>query len=185
MSLKNQLDTRVGTSKVVMLDDPSGLKKADIIIVFTSARGARLQPEYISPGTIIIDDTQPSAISQDLVKNRNDILVVDGGIIHLPGFNPHFKLGLLRKGDMWGCLAETIILTWLHTHGHDIDRLKPRENLEEYLKILASTAETIGFCPAEPRSFSRHPVESDMIEAIKTIRNKRFSLNQAASRASH
>lgn len=182
ISLKNELDTRGVATEVDILEKPTGLKKADLIIVFTSARGARLQPEYISPGTIIIDDTQPSAISPDLVQTRDDILIVDGGIIHLPGFNPHFKLGLLRKGDMWGCLAETIILTWLHAHGQDIAQLNPKENLEGYLKILASSAETIGFCPAEPRSFGRYPVEEEKIAEIKSIRHQRFKLDRTSAR---
>ena len=174
ITLKTKLDTQNLANDIIILDEPSELKKADLIIVFTSARGARLQSEYIRPGTIIIDDTQPSAISPDLLKDRKDIIVVDGGIIHLPNFNPHFKLGLLRKGDMWGCLAETIILTWLHTHGHNIDRLKPQQNLEEYLDILASSAQSIGFCPAEPRSFSRYPLTKETIENIKEIRRKQL-----------
>jgi fatty aldehyde-generating acyl-ACP reductase len=152
---------------IEQLSDKKGLKNADIILVFTSARGAVLDSDCLKEGCIIIDDTQPNAVPRSIVKERPDVLVVDGGITRLPGFNPHFRLGLLQKEDMWGCLGETIMLSWMMSNGMDISSFDFENNREEAMHILKTIPSQMGFTAAKPRSFSNRAISKEDVEKYR------------------
>lgn len=86
------------------------IKDADIIIAATNAPEALITPDDLKSGAIIIDDAQPSDISEEVMKQRNDVLVVDGGVVLTLDINAHFNLGLARKNDIFCCLGETLIM---------------------------------------------------------------------------
>ena len=143
-------------------------KMAQIILVFTNAGALVLQSENITSGTIIFDDTQPNAVPKSLADSRKDILVLDGGLVNLPGFNPHFRFGLLHREDMWGCLAETIILSWLKDQeGYEYTDFSEDEKkvTEAYERAYKAT----GFRVASMRGFSRYRLKEDTIEKIRDL----------------
>jgi predicted amino acid dehydrogenase len=154
----------------VVLNFPDHLNEVDIILNFTSHADLEVISDHVKPGCIIIDDTQPHGISKELAQQRPDILVVDGGLATLPGFNPHFNFGLMNKDEMWGCLGETILLSWLQQHGYNQEDADYEKNPEGAGKLISMAFDKMGFQIAPPRSFSKIPLDQKHIEKIKTGR---------------
>lgn len=78
------------------------VKEADIIITTTSHPDVLLKSEFLKKGAIIIDNSEPSNVSEDLVKQRKDIFVIDGARVSTKsiGFN-------LEEFNKVGCLPYT------------------------------------------------------------------------------
>ena len=78
------------------------VKEADIIITTTSHPDVLLRAEFLKKGAIIIDNSEPSNVSEDLVKQRKDIFVIDGARVSTKniGFN-------LEEFNKVGCLPYT------------------------------------------------------------------------------
>ncbi len=89
----------------------SMVRECDVIIAATSAPEVVIKSEDVTPGTIIINDAQPSDISPDIIKSREDVLVLEGGVLFAPKINCHFNMGLQDKNEIFSCLAETLLLT--------------------------------------------------------------------------
>lgn len=98
-------------NKAIFTQDLSDMKHCDIVIVMTSAVSSTLLPEHVSPGTIIIEDTQPRNIREHEAKKikKKGSLVIDGGYVHIPGFKCGFNLRLPPETTI-ACLAETLVL---------------------------------------------------------------------------
>ncbi len=117
----------------------SEVSECEIIIAATSAPEVVLKSEDVAPGTIIINDAQPSDVSPEILKTRKDILVIEGGVLTTPNINCHFNMGLAKKSDVFSCLAETLLLTYRDSKNHySIDDFDPnlyKELEEDGIKI--------------------------------------------------
>lgn len=88
------------------------IKNANIIITATSTPLALIDVHILKPGTIICDISRPKNISSEAASLRDDILVIEGGIVKPPGnVDFHFSFGL-PPGLAYACIAETMILTF-------------------------------------------------------------------------
>lgn len=85
------------------------INTADIIITATNAPEVVLEASDLKLGAIIINDAQPSDISPD-VYDRDDVLVIEGGVIKTPGVRTHFNFGLAHHEEAFCCLGEVLIL---------------------------------------------------------------------------
>ncbi|MEX0652337.1 MAG: hypothetical protein WD509_03355 [Candidatus Paceibacterota bacterium] len=86
------------------------LIEADIIITATNRPDALVKTEHLKPGAIVVDDAQPSDIDPELFKTRNDVLLLEGGVVHADTIQLNFKTGLKHRTDIFSCLAEAVIL---------------------------------------------------------------------------
>jgi predicted amino acid dehydrogenase len=76
----------------------------------TGAADSIIEPGDIKTGAVVCDVARPRDVSELVVKRRNDVLVIDGGIVQVPGpVDFHFNFGLPRR-MAWACLAETMML---------------------------------------------------------------------------
>ena len=66
-------------------DVAAGLKDADIIITVTSAVDAVILPEHIKPGAVVCDVARPRDVSVRVARERDDVLVIEGGVVQVPG----------------------------------------------------------------------------------------------------
>lgn len=86
------------------------LPEADIVLAVSSAIDTLVNPESFKSGAIVCDVARPRDIGQEVLTERDDILVLDGGIVSLPGevkFNFDFGFPV---GTVYACMAETMIL---------------------------------------------------------------------------
>jgi len=163
IDLLNQLMSK--QDNIIQLTDDVGVvENADIIITATNAPYAIIKSHMVKPGTIVLDDAQPSDMDISLEK-RDDVLSVEAGITRLPGLNCNFNFGLLYRDDVFGCLGETILLTW---HGHDghyvIDDVSDQHLLE-----VEEMSKHVGFAQAEIRGFKRVYHDEEIGQVLKLL----------------
>jgi predicted amino acid dehydrogenase len=139
------------------------LSRAQLILTVTSAVHDVIRPEYLQPGSVICDVARPRDVSAMVAAARDDILVIDGGMVDVPGpVDFHFNFGF-PPGKAYACMAETMALALEgrfedYTVGKDISRAR----VEEIYEI----AKKHGFRLSGFRSFEKE-VTQETIEAIR------------------
>jgi acetylornithine/succinyldiaminopimelate/putrescine aminotransferase/predicted amino acid dehydrogenase len=91
-------------------DPDSALRRADFVVTCTSTPTPLFSASALKPGATVCDVSQPSNVASSVASARTDVLVVEGGIIKLPGrrdLGVSFGLG---PGLVYACMAETMLL---------------------------------------------------------------------------
>jgi predicted amino acid dehydrogenase len=86
------------------------LAQADLILSVTSSIGPIIHTEHIKPGAVVCDVARPRDVSCAVAATRDDVLVIEGGMVEVPGsVDFHFDFGF-PPGMAYACMAETMIL---------------------------------------------------------------------------
>lgn len=93
------------------------VREADIVIAATNNPYVLLTAAHLKPGAIVIDAAQPKNVSEEIPRQRPDVIVIESAVVETPGVDVHFDLDL-APGEALGCLSETMILTAIGWHGH-------------------------------------------------------------------
>lgn len=94
----------------ISTDIDSTLPRADIIVTVTSAVDAVIEPRHLKPGAVVCDVARPRDVSIRVAAERDDVLIVEGGVVAVPGdVEFHFNFGFPPKTS-YACMAETMIL---------------------------------------------------------------------------
>ena len=102
LNLNNEINVQV-------TDNIYSVKEADFIITATNTPEAMIRNEHLKDGAVVIDDAQPSDVHPDVLK-REEVLVIEAGVVYTPGVNNHFDFNLKNKHDNFCCMAEVMIL---------------------------------------------------------------------------
>lgn len=137
--------------------------EADVIITVTAAIDCVIHPEDIKPGAVICDVARPRDVSQLVAQKRDDVLVIDGGVVKVPGevqFNLNFGL---PPGMALACMSETMILALEgryenYTLGKEISVSKVLE--------MGALAEKHGFKLSGLRGFEK-TIDGENVAAIR------------------
>lgn len=174
-ALARQIMLESGLAVSITTDVKKALSKADIVITVTSSAETIIQPEYLKPGAIVCDVARPRDVSKKVAELRDDVLIIEGGMVEVPGdVNFNFNFGYPPKLAL-ACMAETMILA---LEGRFENFTLGRELTLEQVEEIGKLAKKHGFRLAGFRSFER-PVEEQQIESI---RQKAFA-NRVALRA--
>ena len=139
------------------------LKEAQLILTVTSAIHDVIRPEHLQPGSVVCDVARPRDVSAMVAAVRDDILVIDGGMVDVPGpVDFHFNFGF-PEGKAYACMAETIALA---LEGRFEDYTVGREITLERVREITAIAERHGFRLSGFRSFEREVTE-EQIEAVR------------------
>ncbi len=155
-----QLQTR---ANIHISTDVRDLINAQIILTVSSAAQTIIEPEHLKPGSVICDVARPRDVSTQVAAVRKDVLVIDGGIVDVPGIvNFNFDFGF-PAGKAYACMAETMALALDerfedYTVGKDISRQRVNE--------IASIAKKHGFRLSGFRSFEK-PVTEEQINEVR------------------
>ena len=134
--------------------DVADCRRADLVVLMTSAADAILVPEHLKHGAVVLDDTQPRNTSPRLAAERPDVLILDGGVVDTPGLErTGFGIGLPATRS-FACLAETALLALDGHRGHGTIGRPSLEQVDRMLR-LADTWAHLGFHLAPPTSFGR------------------------------
>ncbi|MHA1829752.1 MAG: hypothetical protein ACTSX6_14020 [Candidatus Heimdallarchaeaceae archaeon] len=98
------------TAEIFLSVRLADLRKADLVITATSAPDAILRSQFLKFGAVIYDIAQPINVGPELLKQRPDIIRVDGDLVEINGIDLRFEMGP-PKGTTFACLVETIIQT--------------------------------------------------------------------------
>ncbi|MCC6140632.1 MAG: hypothetical protein IT389_08455 [Nitrospira sp.] len=93
------------------------VREADIVIAATNNPYVLLTAAHLKPGAIVIDAAQPKNVSEEIPRQRLDVIVIESAVVQTPGVDVHFDLDL-AQGEALGCLSETMILTAIGWNGH-------------------------------------------------------------------
>ena len=143
--------------------DIRDLRHADVVLTVTSAVGTVIEPEHLKPGAVVCDVARPRDVSRRVVAMRQDVLVIDGGMVAVPGWVDFgFDFGF-PAGMAYAFMAETMMLALegryeSYTLGKNISL-----NQVEGIACLAARH---GFNVAGFRCFEQ-PVTDEQIERIK------------------
>jgi len=86
------------------------VRQARMVLSATNAPGPVIQPEHLQRGAVVCDVAQPSDVSPRVVRERDDVLVIEGGVVDVPGeVDFGFDFGL-PPGKIYACMAETMVL---------------------------------------------------------------------------
>lgn len=128
------------------------LPTADLVVTATSSLEQLVNPQNLKFGAIVCDLSRPQNVSRSIKDARADVLVIDGGIVAVPGLtNLGWNFGF-EPGLAYACMAETMILGLSH-HYQDTS-LGSDLNLPTMLNLRNMGAE-LGFRLAQLRSFDR------------------------------
>ncbi len=144
------------------------LKDADIVITVTSALDQIVEPHHLKPGAVVCDVARPRDVSPKVASQRPDVLVIEGGIVEVPGqveFN--FDFGFPPR-TAYACMAETMILA---LEGRIEDYSIGRHLTLEQVLEIAELAEKHGFKLAGFRSFEK-PVTEEQIARTREAAEK-------------
>jgi predicted amino acid dehydrogenase len=90
--------------------DVGQIAKADLVITVTSATSSIIDPEHLKPGAVVCDVARPRDVSRRVIEVRDDVLVIEGGMVEVPGpVDFGFNFGF-PPGKSYACMAETMAL---------------------------------------------------------------------------
>ena len=147
--LAQELNGHGAATFSVSSDVKSCLHKADVVIAVTSAVDFIIDPADLKSGAVVCDVARPRNVSRNVSAQRNDVLVIEGGVIHVPGnVDFHFNFGFPPQ-TCFACMAETMILA-----------------VPSQIDTISGLAKKHGFTLAGFRNFE-HAVTKEMIESIR------------------
>ena len=161
--LRERLQVRA-KSRLVASTKMDVLSRAQLILTVTSAIHDIIRPEHLLPGSVVCDVARPRDVSAMVAAARNDILVIDGGMVDVPGpVNFHFNFGF-PHGKAYACMAETMALT---LEGRFEDYTVGKDITVERVQEINVIAERHGFRLSGFRSFEQEVTE-EQIETVRT-----------------
>lgn len=168
-AMAEQVLRKTGKAVDVCTDVRRALRAADVIMAVTSAFDAIIEPEDLKSGAVVCDVARPRNVSHRVAELRDDVLVIEGGIVEVPGdveFN--FNFGF-PPGMAYACMAETMILA---LEGRYENFTLGRDLSVEQIQVIDALAAKHGFKLAGLRSFER---ALSATELGKIKRNARLS----------
>jgi len=144
-------------------DIASGIRDADIVITVSSAVDSIIEPHFIKRGAVVCDIARPRDVSARVVQERNDVLVIEGGVVEVPGdVNFNFDFGFPPK-TAYACMSETMMLALEGRYeSFTLGKTVSLEQVRETQRLAAKH----GFKLAGFRSFEK-AVTEDQIAAIR------------------
>ncbi len=147
----------------------TGIRDADIIVTVTSAVDAIIHPADLKPGAVVCDVARPRDVSVRVSQERDDVLVIEGGLVAVPGdVNFNFNFGFPPK-TAYACMSETMILALdgryeNFTLGKDVSVGQVEE--------ISSLADKHGFGIAGFRSFEKSVTEEHIARTKENAKRK-------------
>jgi len=152
-----------GKAKMRISTNVDDIRQAQLILTVTNAIDAVIHPEQLQPGSVVCDVARPRDVSAMVAAVRDDILIIDGGMVDVPGpVNFHFNFGF-PEGKAFACMAETMALA---LEGRFEDYTLGKEISRQRVDEITRLAEKHGFRLSGFRSFER-AVTEEQIDSVR------------------
>ncbi len=144
------------------------LPQADVVVTATSQVNSLITPAMLKFGAVVCDVSRPADVSYEVKEARPDVLVIDGGVMAVPGCpDLGWDFGF-EKGQAYACMSETMMLALEHHYEHFGLGIDINTATVSHTRKLA---EKHGFELAGFRSFDR-PLSEENWEAVIKARIK-------------
>ena len=164
-----QPNTRISTTM-------SDLRQADMVLTVTNTIDAIIEPQHLKIGAVVCDVARPRDVSRQVIAERDDILVIEGGMVRVPGpVNFNFDFGF-PPGMAFACMAETMVLALegryqSYTVGKNISL--------DQVQRMANMANQHGFQVNGFRSFELAVTDETITRIKKSVLDKQTQFNWA------
>jgi fatty aldehyde-generating acyl-ACP reductase len=150
------------------------LRRADMVLTVTNAIQAIIEPQHLKSGAVVCDVARPRDVSRQVVEQRDDILVIEGGMVKVPGqVNFNFDFGF-PQGMAFACMAETITLA---LEGCYKSYTLGKEITLEQVQTMSAMATQHGFKVSGFRSFERAVTDESINQIKQNAHQKQAQLN--------
>jgi len=167
--LRDRLEGRA-RAELVVSTSMDVLADAQLILTVTSALHEVIRPEHLQPGSVVCDVARPRDVSAMVAAARDDILVIDGGMVDVPGpVNFHFNFGF-PPGKAYACMAETIALA---LEGRFEDYTLGKHLTRGRVEEISAIAKKHGFRLSGFRSFEREVTQQHIETVRRNAKNAR------------
>lgn len=147
----------------VSTDLSRDLPTADVVITVTSAVDAIIYPRDLKSGAVVVDVARPRDVSVRVARERDDVLVIEGGLVEVPGeVDFGFDFGFPPR-MAYACMSETMMLA---LEGRIENFTLGKDVSLEQVGITQELARKHGFRLAGFRSFER-AITDEEIAAIR------------------
>lgn len=161
-----QVRARIQANATAQVEISTAMKDiatADLILTVTSAVDTVIEPEHLKPGAVVCDVARPRDVSAQVAAKRDDVLVIDGGMVTVPGeVDFHFNFGFPPR-MAYACMAETMALA---LDGRYESYTLGKHITVEQVETIARIATKHGFRLGGFRSFER-AVTPEQIDRVK------------------
>jgi fatty aldehyde-generating acyl-ACP reductase len=156
------------TAEVAVATGPAPLAQADLILTVTSALDTVIEPRHLRPGAVVCDVARPRDVSARVAAERADVLVIDGGMVQVPGTGTAFNFNFGFPPDkVYACMAETMALA---LEGRFESFTLGREITVAQVREIAAIASKHGFKLSGFRSFERAVSAADIARVAERAR---------------
>ncbi len=150
---------------VVVASQSEALRQSTLVLTVTSAVDSIIDPQELKPGSVICDVARPRDVSAQVAAQRPDVLVIDGGMVEVPGpVDFHFDFGF-PPDKAYACMAETMALA---LEGRFEDYTLGKEIRRAQVEEIHRIAHKHGFRLSGFRSFER-PVTPEHIARVQEL----------------
>lgn len=155
----------------VATDITATLRDADLVLAVSGSDRVLIYPDDLKVGAVVCDVARPRDVSKQVVEKRDDVLVIEGGVIEVPGdVNFNFNFGFPDK-TAYACMSETMLMALERTY-------KPytlgRELTVEQVMRIGDIAKKHGFKLAGFRSFERAVTDAEIAQVhANAVRRRR------------
>jgi predicted amino acid dehydrogenase len=148
-----------GCNNITITTNMDKLAEAHFIITVTSALEAIIEPKHLRPGAVVCDVSRPRDVSRQVAEQRPDVLVIEGGMVEIPGpVNFNFDFGFPPK-MAYACMAETMALA---LDGNYASFTLGRDIKLSQVQTIDTIAKRHGFKLGGFRSFERAVTDSQI-----------------------
>lgn len=150
-------------AELVATTDIQQIYDADLVLTVSSAIDEIIEPQHLKPGAVVLDVARPRDVSPAVAAQRDDVLVIEGGMVQVPGVQAdfHFDFGF-PPGKAFACMAETIALAMEERYENFT---LGREITEEQVAEIRTICTRHGFRLSGFRAFE-HAVSVETIHAV-------------------
>jgi predicted amino acid dehydrogenase len=154
----------------VTTDTSAGLQSADLVVAVSSAKDSIIFPKDLKSGAVVCDVARPRDVSVEVAQQRDDVLVIEGGVVEVPGdVDFHFKFGFPPK-TAYACMSETMIMALEGTYE---PYTLGRDLTVEQVERVGQLAMKHGFKLAGFRSFEKAISEEDIVRVRENAKRKK------------
>ncbi|HHY35931.1 MAG TPA: NAD(P)H-binding protein [Firmicutes bacterium] len=160
---------KTGVAPSITTDVKRVLRSADVVFCVSSSLDVIVEPPDLKPGALVVDVSRPRNVSREVARFRKDVLVIEGGVVRVPGdADFHFDFGF-PKGLCYACMAETMVLAMEERYedfslGRDLSAARVKE--------ISRLAGKHGFTLAGFRSFERPVSREEIARVVEEARAK-------------
>ena len=150
------------------------LDQAQMVLTVTNSIDTVIESHHLRSGSVVCDVARPRDVSRQVIEQRDDILVIEGGMVKVPGpVNFNFDFGF-PHGMAFACMAETMALAlegWYNNY------TLGKEITLEQVRTIAEISARHGFKVSGFRSFELAVTEEKIDQIKQNAHQKQAQFN--------